>query len=107
MITYPTKMQVRNATIGIRTLLLIKSKKSKMDIPNGLMKSQAPNPREDGIPMSTMPINTIRQVMRRFQWNLSCKIETTVSIREMEEVRAANNTNKKNAEPITPPSAYC
>lgn len=29
LITYPTKIQVKNATIGMITLLLIKSKKSR------------------------------------------------------------------------------
>mgnify|MGYP007042547392 CR=1 FL=1 len=53
LITNPTKTQVSTATIGISTLLLIKSIASRMDIPRGLIKSSAPNPREVGIPISS------------------------------------------------------
>lgn len=49
----PTKTQVSTATIGISTLLLMKSIASRMDIPRGLIKSSAPNPREVGIPISS------------------------------------------------------
>ena len=55
------------------------------------------------MPITIMPASTIRQVVRRFQWNLSWKIETTVSIREMEDVSAAKSTSRKKTVPITPP----
>ena len=48
----PTKMQVSTATIGMSTLLLMKSIASRIDIPRGLMKSSAPKPRDVGIPIS-------------------------------------------------------
>ena len=51
LMTNPTKKQVSSATIGIKILLLMKSHASKIDIPSGWMKSQIPNPREDGIPI--------------------------------------------------------
>lgn len=48
LMTYPTKHTVRNATIGIRILLLMKSKKSRKLIPIGCTELSAPNPRDDG-----------------------------------------------------------
>ena len=51
-----------------------------------------------------MPV-TIRQLGIRFQWNRSSTMETTVSIKEMEDVIAASTTNKKNTAPtICPPN---
>lgn len=46
---YPIKIQVRNATIGIKILLLIKSKNVRKSIPNGIICPKTPNPKEDGI----------------------------------------------------------
>ena len=56
------------------------------------MSLQIPNPKEDGIPIINAITVTIIQVNLRLQWNLSLKIETIVSISEMEEVSAAKNT---------------
>jgi len=58
LIAYPTKMQVRSATIGIRTLLLIKSKKSRKAKPIIFTFDHTPLPKEEGNPKSTLPINT-------------------------------------------------
>ena len=63
-----------------------------------------PNPREEGIPRINAPIATPTQVVRRFRWNLSIKIETIVSINEIEEVNAANNTSRKKTNPIRFPA---
>ena len=49
--TKPIKIQVINAMIGIRMLLLTKSHASRIDIPSGCIKSHTPNPREEGIPI--------------------------------------------------------
>ena len=53
--------------------------------------------------MATVPNVTTTVVTTRFQWNLSLTIETTVSMREMEEVIAAKKTSRKNSVPTTPP----
>ena len=103
LMTKPTKIQVKNATIGINTLLLMKSMISSTDIPIQLMKLSGPNPREDGIPTISENTNTRMQERLRGQCNLSMMKDTMVSINEMDEVSAANNTNKKNNVPMTPP----
>lgn len=54
--TNPTNKQVNNATIGINTLLLMKSQKSKIEKPNSFISLQIPNPKEEGIP--TIMANT-------------------------------------------------
>lgn len=102
-ITKPTRIHVKNATIGIITLLLIKSNASRIDIPSGAMWLQIPNPKEDGIPISNANAVTRRQVNFLPQPVLSRMIETIVSIKEIEDVRAAKNTNMKNVVPINPP----
>ena len=100
----PTKMQVKNATIGISTLLLMKSIISRTDIPIQLMKPNGPNPREEGIPMINARIKTKIQDFRRVQFNLSMIMETIVSINEIADVSAAKNTRIKNKVPITLPN---
>lgn len=87
--TNPTKIQVKNARIGINMLLLRKSNASRIDKLRNVMSLQIPNPKEDGIPIINAITVTIIQVNLRLQWNLSLKIETIVSISEMEEVSAA------------------
>ena len=73
------------ATIGISTLLLMKSIASRMDIPRGLIKSSAPNPREVGIRSAGIDRHQNTGELSD-HLNLSMKIETIVSIKEMEEV---------------------
>lgn len=58
-------MQVRKATTGIKMELLIKSKKSKIDMPNGLILDQSPKPREDGIPSRTLTPKVRNAALRR------------------------------------------
>ena len=99
----PTKIQVIRATIGISTLLLMKSHASRMDMPSGLMKSQTPKPREDGIPINITYTKTMIQVILRPHLNLSIKIETIVSISEIEEVNAAKKTSRKKMAPRISP----
>ena len=103
LITKPTKMQVKNARIGINTLLLIKSNVSKMERPINLMCDHIPNPSEDGSPIRSAMMVTTPQVNFLFQWNLSRRIDTMVSIKEMADVSAAKNTSRKNNVPITSP----
>ena len=91
----PTKMQVKKATIGIMTLLLMKSMISRMVMPAQVMKESGPNPREDGIPITRARTATKMQADLRLQWNLSRKMDTMVSIREMEEVSAAKNDQQE------------
>ena len=95
LMTNPTKIQVKNARIGINMLLLRKSNASRIDKLRNVMSLQIPNPKEDGIPIINAITVTIIQVNLRLQWNLSLKIETIVSISEMEEVSAAKNTRIK------------
>ena len=92
------------ATIGISTLLLMKSIMSRIDSPIQLMKASGPNPREDGTPRRSDSAVTNKQVVFLVQWNLSWKIDTIVSIREIADVSAAKNTITKNRHPIKPPS---
>ena len=100
----PTKMQVKKATIGIMTLLLMKSMISRMVMPAQVMKESGPNPREDGIPITRARTATKMQADFRLQWNLSRKMDTMVSIREMEEVSAAKMTSRKKAAPTAFPN---
>ena len=82
----------------------MKSKKSRKLKPRSLKSPQIPLPSDDGIPKSTEPTNTKIQVNLRPQPNLSLKIETTVSIREIDDVSAAKSTSKKNATPTKVPA---
>ena len=83
----PTKMQVKKATMGMSTLLLTKSMISRIVMFAQVMKPKGPNPREDGMPMTRDSTVTKMQAPFRLQWNLSRKMDTMVSIREMEDVR--------------------
>ena len=100
----PTKIQVPNATIGIRTLLLTKSMISSTDMPIQLMKLSGPKPSEDGAPKISARTATKRHAFLRPQWNLSRKMDTMVSIREIADVKAAKNTSRKKIVPIAPPN---
>ena len=104
LIMKPTKIQVKSATIGISTLLLVKSMISRIDMPFQLMNPRGPNPSEDGIPMISASIATNIPVNRRFHPNLSINTDTIVSIREIADVRAAKNTSMKKMVPMTPPN---
>ena len=102
--TYPTKIQVKNATIGISTVLLIKSKKSRNCMPSILMESKTPKPKAEGTPNAREITNAMIHVLILDQCSFSIIIETIVSNKEIEEVNAANNTRIKNAVPITEPN---
>lgn len=104
--TNPIRIHVSSATIGMITLLLIKSKVSRIDMfPKNVMSLHALKPNADGIPIAKQKIVTTIHVKVLFQWNLSQRIETIVSINEIEEVSAAKNTNMKKSVPIAPPNA--
>ena len=102
---YPTNIHVRKAVIGISTLLLTKSKKSRNERFIIVISLQRPNPNDDGRPKIIHPINTNMHVSLLSSLNLSQNTDTTVSIREIDEVRAAKRTNTKNSKPkISPPN---
>src|SRR5699024_4568685 len=63
----PINTQVSSATIGIRTELEIKSKKSRNAIPRMLINESGPYPRQDGIPKISKPTDTMIVALRRFQ----------------------------------------
>ena len=67
------------------------------------MSAKVPYPRAESVPKIIEPIKTISKVLFLESPVLSFTIETTVSISEIEEVRAANRTNTKNKVPITVP----
>ena len=96
----PISKQVQNATIGIKILLEIKSKKVRKSIPRSLIFDQIPFPNEDGIPRRTATPNTMRIAGNLLILNLSVIIDTIASIREMELVIAAKNTRMKKSIPI-------
>ena len=96
-------MQVSNATMGIITLLLAKSNISRKVIPPKVTWLSAPNPKVESRPNATEPRNTTRQAAFLFQPSLSQTMDTTVSIKEMEDVIAAKKTSRKNTAPIILP----
>lgn len=99
----PTSTQVKNAAIGIITLLLIKSNESRMDMFRNVICPQIPNPSDEGIPIINAIIVIKIHANLRLQLNLSLKMDTIVSIKEIDEVSAAKNTNIKNAVPTKLP----
>ena len=75
-----------------------------MSMPSGVIPFHIPKPSEEGIPIAIQYIVTITVVLRLFHLNLSIRIDTIVSIKEMELVSAAKNTRIKKAPPmICPP----
>ena len=59
--TYPMKIHVSNATIGIKTELLIKSKISRIVFPSHWIWLHIPNPKEDGRARRRIIANVIKQ----------------------------------------------
>lgn len=103
LIINPTKIHVNNAHIGINTLLLIKSIISRMDLSIHEINESGPKPKQDGIPRSSEKAKTTPHATCLLHLNLSRKIETIVSIRDIAEVKAAKNTKIKNTVPTTLP----
>lgn len=99
-VTYATKIQVRKAAIGMSTLLLRKSKKSRIENPMICTPLNGPNPREDGKAIRTAMTNKVMQAGILFIWNLSIRIATNVSSKEIDDVSAANNTKIKKTAPM-------
>ena len=89
-----------SATTGIRILLDTKSNISRIDIPLILMPLNTPNPSDDGIAITIVYMVTHIVINLLLLLVLSTNIETTVSISEMADVRAANSTRTKNTAPI-------
>lgn len=92
---------LRMLPIGINTLLLMKSKKSRKSNPKIVILLHAPNPKDDGTASNRAMINIVIHAVPRFIWNLSIRTATSVSSSEMEEVSAASNTKIKNTAAIT------
>ncbi len=70
LMTYLTNMLVISATIGIMTLLLIKSKKSRKFIPKILILLHNPLPKDEGTPSTMATANTARHETFLFHKNL-------------------------------------
>lgn len=58
-------MQVQNAAIGIKTLLLKKSKKSRKLKPRSLILLHIPNPRDEGTAIIIAMTNMVMQALSR------------------------------------------
>ena len=72
--------------------------------PSNFINPKGPFPRDEGTPKTIHNKSTIRQENFLLHLNLSWKIETIVSISEIEDVSAAKRTRMKNATPtIEPP----
>lgn len=103
LITQPMRIQVKSATIGIRILLLKKSKNERRSIPKIVKSAQIPFPSDDGIPIARQRPITIRQPTFLEIWNLSIIEETIASIIEIALVIAAKKTRIKNSRAIIEP----
>ena len=65
--TCPTRIQVRNATTGMRMELEIKSKKSRKAMPSTVTAESGPYPRQDSVPNARIPTVTASTETFRFQ----------------------------------------
>ena len=95
----PISIDVMSATTGIIILLLIKSKKSRIDFPRIVKLESTPKPSDDGIAIRNENIITNRQAGVLLILNFSMIIETMVSISEIADVSAAKRTSRKNTSP--------
>ena len=104
---YPANKHVHSATIGINILFDRKSKNSKNNIFSGFIFDKIPNPRVDGNATIILKTTTMRIDLKRVVLNRSDKIDTIVSIIEIDDVIAANKTNTKKRVPIKFPIGIC
>lgn len=102
---YPTKIQVRSAVRGIIMLLQRESKKSRKSLPKIVISLNAPCANAEGIPSMTHNASTIKQQGILPKFVLSLIMDTTVSISETDDVKAAKKTRAKNTVAITCPPA--
>ena len=102
-ITYPIKIHVRNAAIGIITLFEMKSKNVRKSIPITFMLLHAPLPSDEGTPRRSDTKSTSTQDLFLVSLNLSQNKDTTVSISEIDDVSAAKRTRRKKSAPINAP----
>ncbi len=100
----PKKIHVKSAAIGIKMLLVKKSRKSEIFIPSSFTVSHIPKPNDAHIPMRIPPIQVPIQIGIRRHPNWSWNTDTMVSTNEMEEVRAAKKIKIKKIAPITCPN---
>lgn len=91
--------QVLRAAMGIKMELVRKSKKSRMDMPNGCTALQTLYPKAQAVPRRSMITPISIQPLALDHPNWSIKVDTPLSIKEMELVSAANNTIRKNRIP--------
>ena len=75
----PTNIQVANATIGIKILLLMKSNRSRNCIPSTLNSAQTLYPSDEGRPNTRQIPKTIRQDTVLLSFSLSINTATIVS----------------------------
>ena len=91
------------APIGIMIELVIKSKKSKKSIPNKVTEDNGPKPKEERLPKRTIIPATNKEDLVREKDNSSSMVDTALSAKAIDEVSAANKTNKKNKIPAPCP----
>ena len=72
-------------------------------MPNILMKSRTPYPRDDALPNTIITITIKKLALPRLQCSSSMNVETLVSINETALVSAASNTSTKNSIPAPVP----
>ena len=97
---YPIKIHINRPPNGINTLSAIKLIKSKKFLPNILKFSNTgPFAKEQGIPIKKITVDIITVMIFLFTLKVSIINETTTSSKEIEEVKAAKNTNIKNKIP--------
>ena len=93
--------RLQMAAIGIMTEFVRKSKKSRNCMPMIFTNASGPYPREERLPRTTMMMPTIIP-LHLFYGSISSsssKVDTALSVRAMELVRAANSTSRKNRIP--------
>ena len=98
------KRQVASAAIGIITELVRKSKKSRNCIPMIFTKPSGPYPREERVPRRIMITPTITVAFFLCHLSSSWKVDTALSVRAIELVRAAHSTSTKNRIPMGVPN---
>ena len=98
------RKHVASAASGIITEFVRKSKKSRLAIPKNWMKSNAPYPIEDNVPITIITTAIKIQHLGLLQCNSSWKVDTLVSKSEIALVAAARSTNTKNRIPAILPT---
>ena len=101
--TFDTNRHVAMAAIGIITVLVRKSKKSRNCIPIIVTLARGPYPKADRLPTAIISTPIIIEDFFLLHLNSSSKVETALSVRAIELVSAANRTSTKNITPAKVP----